>query len=113
MDIQGCCCRWADASGISSRIAPAAFEGGLRGAAATADIAQGQCVVSVPEALLITAETAKCSEFGQALLRLPIDEQSLLLLWLMVERHDAESTHAPFWRALPTSFCTGALGRHA
>jgi len=67
----------------------------------------GDCVVSVPEALLITADTARRSDFGQALQRLPLDEQSLLLVWLMAERHDTDSPHAPFWRALPQQFCSG------
>lgn len=73
------------------------------------DIAEGESVVSVPDSLLITAETARSSDFGQALQRLPLDEQSLLLLWIMTERHDADSLHAPFWRALPQRFCTDAL----
>lgn len=68
----------------------------------------GDCVVSVPEGLLITADTARRSDFGQALQQLPLDEQSLLLVWLMAERHDTDSPHAPFWRALPQQFCSGA-----
>ena len=64
-------------------------------------------MVSVPESLLITVEYAKQSDFGAALQRLPIDDQSLLLLWMMADRHDAESHLAPFWRALPPQIITG------
>lgn len=102
--------RWADANGIRRSIAPSTFDGGLRGASASEGIKEGQSVVSVPEALLITAETARSSDFGQALQRLPLDEQSLLLLWIMVERHDADAQHAALWRALPQEIHTGALG---
>jgi hypothetical protein len=71
------------------------------------DIAEGEAVVSVPESLLITADHARQSDFGLALQRLPIDEQSLLLLWIMADRHDAESQFVPFWKALPQHFNTG------
>jgi hypothetical protein len=71
------------------------------------DVAEGEAVVSVPESLLITVEYAKRSDFGLALQRLPIDDQSLLLLWMMADRHDTESHLAPFWRALPPQITTG------
>jgi hypothetical protein len=77
------------------------------------DIAEGMAVVSVPESLLITADHAQRSDLGLALQRLPIDEQSLLLLWMMADRHDAESHLAPFWRALPPHFHTGKCLRCA
>jgi hypothetical protein len=71
------------------------------------NVAEGDAVVSVPESLLITIEYAKRSDFGAALQRLPIDDQSLLLLWMMADRHDAESHLASFWRALPPQITTG------
>lgn len=71
------------------------------------DVGEGEAVVSVPESLLITADRARQSDFGLALQRLPIDDQSLLLLWMMADRHDADSDLAPFWRALPQAIHTG------
>ena len=64
-------------------------------------------MLSVPESVLITIEYAKRSDLGAALQRLPIDDQSLLLLWMMADRHDAESHLASFWRALPPQIITG------
>jgi hypothetical protein len=35
-----------------------------------------------------------------------LDAESLAVTWTMVERHDRDSPHAPFWAALPAAFGT-------
>jgi hypothetical protein len=35
-----------------------------------------------------------------------LDPETLAVLWTMVDRHDPESVHAPFWAALPAHFST-------
>ncbi len=52
---------WAQHRGIVAAVAPADF-GGLRGAAATQDLQPFDAAVSVPEACLITADTALGSD---------------------------------------------------
>lgn len=54
-------CRWAQERRIDSRLEPADF-GGIRGAAATADLEAGDIVVSVPEHCLIHEGTAAASD---------------------------------------------------
>lgn len=36
-----------------------------------------------------------------------LDPETLAVLWTMVDRHEPESPHAPFWAALPPHFGTG------
>lgn len=80
----------------------------LRGCAAAADLPAGSVVMQVPLQLLITYQTAAESDFGRALSRLPgLDPETLAVLWTMVDRHEPESPHAPFWAALPPHFGTG------
>ena len=54
--------RWALARGCTSRVRPALFAGGLRGAAAAEDICAGDLVLSVPRELLLSAATAERSD---------------------------------------------------
>lgn len=50
------------ASGCTTRVRPALFACGLRGAAAAEDICAGDVVLSVPRALLLSAATAERSD---------------------------------------------------
>jgi hypothetical protein len=36
-----------------------------------------------------------------------LDPETLAVIWTMVDRHEPESPHAPFWSALPAHFSTG------
>jgi hypothetical protein len=80
----------------------------LRGCAAAQDIPAGATAVALPSHLLITYETATQSDFGQALSRLPgLDDETLAVVWTMVERWDDDSASRHFWAALPDAFNTG------
>lgn len=99
---------WAAAAGATSAVSAAIFPSGLRGAVADRDIAAGECVMTVPSSLLISYETAKSSDFGKCLARIPgLDDESLAVVWTMVDRWDDESPHAPFWASLPSAIGTG------
>ena len=99
---------WARARGLETSLRPATFEGGLRGLAAAEALPAGAVALSLPADLLITYETARRSDFGAALARIPgLGDDALALIWTMVERHDEEAAAAPFWAALPARFCTG------
>lgn len=54
-------CRWAASNGIKTLLQPALFDGGVRGLAATTDLPAGSKAVIVPQAALISHETAKNS----------------------------------------------------
>ena len=54
-------CRWAQERQIDSKLKPADF-GGIRGAAAAADLEPGNTAVSVPEHCLIHEGTAAASD---------------------------------------------------
>lgn len=82
----------------------------LRGLAAAESLPAGSLVLSLPQDMLISYASAAASDFGTALMALPMlahDLEALALVWSMVERHDPASTTAPFWRALPDKFHTG------
>lgn len=116
---------WLASNGGSSQLAPALFtpaepagSGGggsadasrprLRGCAAAAALPAGAAAVSLPAKHLITYATAASSDLGAALARLPgMDEETLAVIWTMVERWDGDAGAAPFWRALPARFGTG------
>lgn len=105
-------CRWAVERGTTTQLSPARFSNGLRGLCADQDTAAGSCVLSLPASLLITYNTAKASDFGRAVSGLPgMDDESCSVLWTMVERHDEDSSHRPFWEALPQEFETGGYRR--
>ena len=54
---------WAQAEGVQApALAPAVFDGGLRGAAATRDIAPEDVLVSLPTAALISEATVDATE---------------------------------------------------
>lgn len=55
-------CRWAASNGIKTLLQPALFDGGIRGLAATTDLPAGAQTVRVPQAALISHETAKNSD---------------------------------------------------
>ncbi|KAK9831771.1 hypothetical protein WJX74_008834 [Apatococcus lobatus] len=102
--------RWAEEQGCLVKGHTAAHSNGLRGFAANANMKAGDVLLSVPESLLISQETALSSDLGGALRQLPgLDADNILLIWTMVERHEADSTWAPFWKHLPDQFGT-ALG---
>jgi len=123
---------WLKARGMRTALAPSIFPSGLRGLAVAphaaasaaaapasqtqpppvkrADLPAGAHVIELPASLLITYKSAKESSLGQALSRIPgLDDESLAVVWAMVERHDRDedAAAAPFWAALPERFCTG------
>lgn len=55
-------CRWAVSNGVTTLLQPALFDGGVRGLAATTDLPAGSEAVVVPQAALISHETAKSSD---------------------------------------------------
>lgn len=74
-----------------------------RGLAATRDLQPGDIALQLDaQKLAITYRTARESDLGRALSALGLEDESLALLWTMADRHDPESPHAPFWRALQT-----------
>lgn len=99
------------AAGMSTKLAPATFgAGSLRGLAAVEDVAAGEVVLRLPTSSFITYATARESSLGVALRRIPglqLHEETLALLWTMVERHDDESPHSAFWASLPQRLYTG------
>lgn len=58
-------------------------------------------------ALLLRLEICPIFPQGQALQALGLHSELVLLLFTMVDRHDAESPWAPFWRSLPQRLVTG------
>ena len=58
--------------------------------------------------VLINLEMARESDFGKLLARLPgMDDESLLVVWTMVERQEPEAQQRSFWVALPEQLETG------
>lgn len=99
---------WATQQGVRSCVSAATFGGGLRGAVADDDIQAGDCVMSVPASMLINYQTARESDFGKALCQLPdLGDETIAVIWTMVDRHDDESTHTAFWSSLPSAIGTG------
>jgi hypothetical protein len=116
---------WALGEGASqSAAAPAVFSssdgrGGRRswrGLVATRDLAPGDVALSLPlsapqpRALAITYASCRASDFGRALAALGLEDEPLALLFTMADRHDRDSPHAPFWRALPAEWLGTPLG---
>ena len=60
--VEAFCFRWAEVNKCLSRVHPAIFAGGLRGAAAACDIRAGDVVLSVPRKLLISGAAAEQSD---------------------------------------------------
>lgn len=109
--------------GASAAVAPAIFSGPARrrwrGLVASRDLSPGDVALCLrlfprpaPEqqqqqqqpqsrALAVTYASARASDLGRALSALGLDDESLALLFTMADRHDPDSLHAPFWRALP------------
>jgi hypothetical protein len=76
---------WAVERGAATALVPAAFEGGPRGLAAQTPLAAGDVALSLPAALLITYETARESDLGKALARIPgLGDEALAVVWTMV-----------------------------
>lgn len=45
---------------------------------------------------------------GPVLMQFPqLGDDSIAVIWTMVERHDAESPRAPFWQSLPGQLHSG------
>lgn len=104
-------------------VAPAVFSDARaqrrkwRGLVACRDFAPGDVALCLPvfspsappqqqqqqqsRALAVTYASARASDLGRALSALGLDDESLALLFTMADRHDPDSPHAPFWRALP------------
>ena len=61
-------CRWAVFGDIKTLLQPALFEGGIRGLAATTDLPAGSEAVRVPQAALISHDTARQSDLVGSLL---------------------------------------------
>jgi hypothetical protein len=90
-----------------------------RGLVATRDLSPGEAALSLPlsapkqaqqQPLAITYSSARSSDLGKALAALSLDDESLALLFTMADRHDPDSYHAPFWRALPQDWLGTPLG---
>jgi hypothetical protein len=76
---------WAEARGAVARLAPAAFQGGLRGLTAEVPLAAGETALSLPAGLLVTYATANESDLGKALQRIPgMGEEAIAVVWTMV-----------------------------
>lgn len=100
---------WAVERGVTSRVRCGIFEGGLRGACAVDDIHPGDCVLQVPETLLITHDMALISSLGTALRAAEedIDDEAVALLWTIQQRSNPGPEFAPFWTSFPETFNTG------
>ncbi|KAK3237985.1 hypothetical protein CYMTET_51970 [Cymbomonas tetramitiformis] len=100
---------WAVERGVNSRVRCGIFEGGLRGVCAVDDIHPGECVLQVPQTLLITQDMAQISALGAALRAAEedIDDESVALLWTIQQRSNPGAEFATFWASFPESFNTG------
>lgn len=85
---------------------------GGRGVRAAVDIREGQLLLRVPRAALITVDVAKRSSIGRRMLAADIDApggHSLLAAHLIAERRRPGSPIAPYLDALPSEFPTVPL----
>jgi hypothetical protein len=92
---------WAEKRGLATSLQPAVFSGGLRGLAAAGDLAAGSYAVELPAALLITYDTARESDLGRALVRIPgLGDDSIAVIWTMVSH-----VHLPASRPEASNCC--------
>jgi hypothetical protein len=98
---------WAEAHGIRTLIRLDYFDG-LRGCRAERKVEVGEKILSIPRKVLIYSETVCQTDLGRMLSKIPnLSMDNLLIIFTMIDRHDAESEWAPFWASLPGTFMTG------
>lgn len=98
---------WAKTRGIHTLIQLDYFEG-LRGCRAVREVEVGEMILSIPRKVLIYSETVCQTDLGRMLSKIPnLSMDNLLIIFTMIDRHDAESEWAPFWASLPETFMTG------
>lgn len=98
---------WAEAHGVRALIQLDYF-GGLRGCRAVRDVEIGEKILSIPRKILIYSDTVSQTDLGKMLSTIPnLSMDNLLIIFTMIDRHDAESQWSSFWASLPQAFMTG------
>jgi len=102
--------QWATDNGIVSLVEDAPFTIGTRGGMARIDIQPGDIVLSVPITHVINVNTAFQSYYGSVFKaiqeRTEIDDETVVLLFCLVDRFDEDSSFRAMWESLPVSHCT-------
>uniref|UniRef100_A0A7S0UNM8 SET domain-containing protein n=1 Tax=Polytomella parva TaxID=51329 RepID=A0A7S0UNM8_9CHLO len=83
----------------------------LRGLRAKRSFAPGEFVLELPDSAVMSVEDIKKTDFGRLLAKIPanLSDDSIALIWTMVERWEDESSLKSLWNSLPRFFGT-ALG---
>ncbi|KAL4860156.1 Histone-lysine N-methyltransferase setd3 [Chlorella vulgaris] len=98
---------WAVQQGVAAGIQIASFDG-LRGCAASRNVAPGDLLLSVPSDVLIYQDSVMATDLGRMLHAIPnLTVDNLLIIFTMIDRHDADSRWALYWRSLPHRYYTG------
>ncbi|XP_077238307.1 SET domain-containing protein isoform X2 [Tasmannia lanceolata] len=100
--------QWGKDHGVRSKLQITYFEGAGRGAVAVADINIGDTALEIPESIIICEELVYESDMFHVLKDMDgITAETMLLLWSMKERYNANSKFKFYFEALPTKFNTG------
>ena len=101
---------WAAEQAITSSLYVADFGCSVRGCAAAHAVPPGDLVLSIPRRALICMDSVAETDAGRMLLAIPgspLEPDTLLIVFALLDRHDDDSAWAPFWRSLPSRFYTG------
>ncbi|XP_058113766.1 uncharacterized protein LOC131256752 isoform X2 [Magnolia sinica] len=100
--------QWGKNLGVRTKLQIAYFEGAGRGAVAVEDIDIGDVALEIPESLIICEDLVYESDMFHVLKDMDgMTAETMLLLWGMKERYNANSKFKIYFETLPKDFNTG------
>ncbi|XXG58273.1 hypothetical protein AAC387_Pa04g0626 [Persea americana] len=107
-DAENLLLQWGKNHGVKAKLQIASYKGAGRGAMAAEDISIGDVALEIPEALIICEELVFESDMFHVLKDIDgITAETMLLLWSMKERYNANSKFKIYFETLPNEFNTG------
>ncbi|XP_024019736.1 histone-lysine N-methyltransferase setd3 [Morus notabilis] len=99
--------QWGVENGMTSRLRIAYVEGAGRGAIAREDLNVGDTALEIPTSLIISDKLVKKSDMYHILEEKEMSSETMLLLWSMKEKYNANSKFKVYFDTLPEEFLTG------